>query len=169
MRTVILRLEALGIKVRCLVCDMGNKTLLCELKVTNQKERKYFFDNPFRPGKKIFIIPDVVHLIKLFRNNILRYGLTWKHDGIVTTLSKEDLENMITRDTTSPGGIRKLYKLSLETHTKLEGMALQRVAPACQLLSSSTAACLRLDGFPHKAEVVQRIDDWFDVCDSRQR
>ena len=166
---IIMKIEELGIKIRCLVCDMGNGTLLKEFNVTSPNNREYFFDNPFRRGNKIYIICDVVHLIKLFRTNILKYGIVWKHDGIQTTLDKEDLETMIERDTRTPGGIRRLYKLNINTHTRIEGMALQRVLPACQLLSSSTAACLRLDGFPDKAEIVQAIDDWFDTLDSRQR
>ena len=113
---------------------MGNSTMLAEFNVTKNKNRKHYFENPVRAGEKIFIIPDVVHLIKLFRTNILKYGLQWNHDGIETILDRKFLETMIERDTRKPGQIRRLPKLSINTHTRIDGMALQRVGPACQLL-----------------------------------
>ena len=49
------------------------------------------FDNPARPGSKIFWLYDVPHLLKLCRNNLQTYGVRLP-DG--TKITKEDINGI---------------------------------------------------------------------------
>ena len=106
------------------------------------------------------------YLFQLFRNHILDSGAEWtRADGRVTKVGKSCLEDLLSQD--SPEGeISKLYKIS-DDHLYCVGPQRQRVKPAVQLLSSSVANAFREAGDLDKRELIQTIDNWFDVCDSR--
>ena len=88
-------------------------------------------------------------------------------NGEVVELYKEDFINLITNDANgSYGNIRRLHKLSVEKHVLVEGQMRQRVRPAIQLLSGSTANCFALFGEEGKAEVIKCINNGFDVLNS---
>ena len=106
------------------------------------------------------------YLFQLFRNHILDSGAEWKReDGRVTKVGKSCFEDLLNKD--SPEGeLSKLYKIT-DDHLYCVGPQRQHVKPAVQLLSSSVANAFREAGDLDKAELIQRIDDWFDVFDSR--
>jgi hypothetical protein len=62
---IILQCEQAGIKIRGLSFDCGNHTLLQQLGVL--VDLAYFFPNPADPSRKIYLFPDVPHLLKLLR------------------------------------------------------------------------------------------------------
>ena len=106
------------------------------------------------------------YLFQLFRNHLLDSGAEWtREDGSVTRVTKYCLEELLRKD--SPEGEpAKLYKIT-DDHLYCVGMARQRVKPAVQLLSSSVANAFCEAGELDKGELIQIVDDWFDVCDSR--
>ena len=102
----------------------------------------------------------------MLRNHILDSGADWtREDGSVTRVTKSCFEEL--RDKDSPEGeLSKLFKIT-DDHLYCVGPQRQRVKPAVQLLSSSVANAFREAGDLDKAELIQIIDDWFDVSDSR--
>ena len=162
---LITRTEKAGGKVRLVGGDMGNPTLLKELRVVT--ELKHYFWNPFRKDAKVFICCDPVHQIKNIRNHCLDHGLVWtRDDGSKTTLTKQDFLDLLEKDG-HEGELRKMYKISPNSHLEVSGHQRQRVKLATQLFSATVAASFTLDGKPDKAELVQIINDWFDLSDSR--
>ena len=108
------------------------------------------------------------YLFQLFRNHILDSGAEWtREDGSITRVSKSCLEDLLKKDS-AEGEIAKLYKIT-DDHLYCVGTERQRVKPAVQLLSSSVANALCEAGDIDKGELIQIIDDWFDVFDSRTR
>ena len=71
------KVERAGGFVRGITLDMGNKTLLSECKVF---EGSSSFPHPTRKHQKIYAFPDVPHLIKLLRNNILNEGVKFNFE-----------------------------------------------------------------------------------------
>ena len=67
---IILRMESEGFRVRGVTFDLGNKTFLKNL----QNLEKHYFQNPYDDTRKVFLFPDVPHLIKLCRNHLLDKG-----------------------------------------------------------------------------------------------
>ena len=162
---LIVKTEKAGAKVRLVGGDMGNPKLLKDLRVVT--ERKYFFQNPYRKDAKIYICCDPIHQIKNLRNHCLDYGLLWTHDdGRKTTLTKKDFIELLEKDG-KPGEIRKMFKITPHSHLDVTGHERQRVKPATQLFSATVAACFYLDGQEDKGDLVQTINDWFDISDSK--
>ena len=108
------------------------------------------------------------YLFQLFRNHILDSGAEWTRENkSITRVGKSCLEELVNKD--SPEGeLSKLYKIT-DDHLYCVGPQRQRVKPAVQLLSSSVANAFRDAGEMDKAELIQIIDDWFDVFDSRTK
>ena len=59
--------------VRGAVFDMGNHTFIKDCKL--MREGNNFLPNPNLSGKKIYLFPDVPHLLKRFRDHTLDYGI----------------------------------------------------------------------------------------------
>ena len=70
---LIIFAEEAGIQVTCIVFDLGNKGILSELGVDVERPS---FPNPFDPNRDIYVVPDPVHMLKLFRNHLLDDGIT---------------------------------------------------------------------------------------------
>ena len=70
LEELIVNIEAAGLHVRNVTCDLGNKTLLGKNGL-GIFEGKYYFKNPSPrwEDSKVYITPDVPHLIKLIRYN----------------------------------------------------------------------------------------------------
>ena len=156
---IIKQVEEIGIRVYGTNFDLGNQGLLSSLKVT---EEVPFFKNPADPSRKIYVFPDIPHLLKLCRNHLLDDGYLFRSGSM---LKKEDFEKLLQADN---GELKICHKLTLG-HLDCQGNARQRVRPAAQLLSHSTATAFRLL-FPEKKEQADWIDlvnAWFDTCNSR--
>ena len=69
---LIIFAEEAGIKITAIVFDLGNRGLLNELGVDLERPA---FPNPFDPQRSISVVPDPVHMLKLFRNHLLDDGL----------------------------------------------------------------------------------------------
>ena len=161
---LIEQVERAGGFVRGITLDMGNKTLLSQLKVFDGSSS---FPHPTRKDKKIYVFPDVPHLIKLLRNHILREGVTFQFEGKSCTLRKSDFEKLLDQDAPL-GELRRLYKLK-RIHLDCHGHQLQCVRTAVQLLSQSVANSFKLGERRDLAYFVSVVNAWFDVMDSRTK
>ena len=68
---IITTLEEKGFKVWGITMDLGNQAFLSEV---DFYDGQYFFQNPFDPTRRCYIIPDVPHCYKLFRNHLFDKG-----------------------------------------------------------------------------------------------
>lgn len=58
----------IGLNVLAIVCDMGNRGLLSALGFCTQKDNiVYCIPHPCDPSRKLYCIPDMVHLLKSFK------------------------------------------------------------------------------------------------------
>ena len=62
---IIMEIEARGGRVRAVVCDMGNAKFLGKDGMKLYQTGNHSFQNPARPDHKVWVIPDIVHLIKV--------------------------------------------------------------------------------------------------------
>ena len=63
---MITEVEAVGGRVRAVVCDMGNSKFLEKDGVKLYQTGKHSLQNPARPDDTVWVIPDAVHMIKVF-------------------------------------------------------------------------------------------------------
>ena len=62
---MIAEVEAVGGRVRAVVCDMGNGKFLGKDGVKLYQKGYHSLPNPARPDDKVWVIPDAVHMIKV--------------------------------------------------------------------------------------------------------
>ena len=156
---IVKHVEDIGILVYGISFDLGNHGLLTSLGAT---EDDPFFANPASDGRRIYTFPDPPHELKLCRNHLLDDGYRFRSGAI---LKKEDFEQLLQADN---GELKICHKLTL-SHLDCQGSARQRVRPAAQLLSKTTATAFRCL-FPEKSEQADWIDlvnSWFDILNSR--
>ena len=67
INTIIASLEDRGFKVWGVSCDLGNQHFLSEVQFY---DGFHYFPNPVDPARKVYIIPDVPHMLKLWRNHL---------------------------------------------------------------------------------------------------
>jgi len=78
---LIIFAEDAGVTVTSVVFDLGNRGLLNELGVDADRPS---FPSPYDPQRNIYVIPDPVHMLKLFRNHLLDDGLVLgNHKSII--------------------------------------------------------------------------------------
>ena len=130
---IIRMCESVGCRIGGIVCDMGNKTLLSQLKVKNLCS---FFANPADSSRFVYIFPDMPHCVKNLRNHMLDHGLVVKlADNKNVRLTKQHFLDLLSCQT---GDMTLCHKVNL-THLEVRGMDRQRVRPAMQLFSFSVA------------------------------
>ncbi|KAF0297948.1 Transposable element P transposase [Amphibalanus amphitrite] len=118
-------------------------------------------------NKRVWMMADPPHLIKRLRNNLLDRGVRTKNGAV---LDRELMREMIAIDGNAE--YRLLHKLHLQTHVeanklKVSGLARQKVRPAMQLLSASSALALsRYMDKEEEARLLRIVDDGFDVLNS---
>ena len=166
------RLEATGVDIAALICDgpQNNKAMLRELGASlDHNELRPFFYTP--TGKKIFVLLDVAHMLKLVRNCWERHKIFVDQDGqiidwdhIVQLEAQQDREGL--------RGGTKVTKRHVNFHREKMSVKL-----AAQLLSSSSADLieycdqyLKLDQFKNSqgtVKFIRLIDHLFDLLNSR--
>jgi Transposase protein len=156
---IIRSVEEIGIRVYGTTFDLGNHGLLSSLGVT--PDRPFFF-NPADNNRKIFVFPDAPHLLKLCRNHLLDDG--YQIDE-TTHLTKDNFERLLLADQSE----LKICPKLTTNHLDCQGNARQKVRPAAQLLSHTTATAFRCL-FPEwkiEADWIDLINAWFDTMNSR--
>ena len=144
----------MGCRIRGIACDMGNKTLLYQLKV---KTWCNYFTNPSDSSRFIYIIPDMPHCIKNLRNHTLDHGVVKFTDDKNVRLTKQHFLDLLSCQT---GDMTLCHKVNL-THLEVRGMDRQRVRPAMQLFSFSVAlAFIQVFGEKYKdqSDIIVTID-----------
>jgi hypothetical protein len=157
--SIIINVEESGIQVWTVVFDLGNVGLLKTLGVSPEKP---YFQNPFDPSRKIFVVPDPPHMLKLCRNHLLDEGFMIDENSYI---SGKDLEEIIRVDT-------KEYKICHKltpNYFNVKGSGRQKVRLAAELLSHSTATAVKtlFHGKKKQADFIETINSWFDVMNSR--
>ena len=71
LQKIIETLEEPGFKVRGVSFDLGNPSFLSEVKFY---EGENFIEHPLDPNRKLYLVPDVPHMLKLFRNHMFNKG-----------------------------------------------------------------------------------------------
>ncbi|XP_077270670.1 uncharacterized protein LOC143901913 [Temnothorax americanus] len=111
---------------------------------------------------------DMPHLVKLARNHFL--DKDFNVNGVI--LSKKSLERLLAINIKD---LKVAYKIS-QYHLDLQGTERQKVLPAVQLLSATTAASLRWCGqkgflenveWVETARMIKLLNDWFDIFNSK--
>lgn len=151
----------------CSDMGTGNVRLWSMLNVGHNKNCT--FNHPSDNSLKIFVYADVPHLIKLIRNHLLDDGFIIG-DSVINVDYFQALLNISTSELTLA------HKLT-EQHLNVKGSTRQRVRPAVQLLSNTTAKAIKYCGekglmpkgseWGKAAEFVQTCNDWFDLFNSR--
>ena len=160
-------MEKEGFEIRAIVCDMGNHTLVSQLKI---RDHLYYFDNPSDPTRKVYVFPDAPHLLKCLRGALLDHGFSVPSaDGSpeMFPLKVEHFEELLQKNDSE---LNPLFKLRGE-HLYCKGSQRQNVSTAAQLLSHtvSKAFAFRKSNDPGalaRSKAVKTINDWFDVVNS---
>ena len=157
---IIVSTEETGVEIWGICCDLGNYFLLTSLGITPENP---FFVHPVDKSRVIYVFPDAPHMLKLCRNHLLDDGIKIDDQAFI---SKSDMESILQKDC---GEFKICPKLKLDSHIECHGNARQKVRPAAELLSHSSATALRclFSGKEKQAEFIQTINDWFDVVNSR--
>lgn len=164
---IIRDVESYGSKVIAMVFDLGNKSLISELRLDHLN---HSIPNPVDPTRQIFAFPDCPHLLKLFRNHILDTGVLIPDGDNFQSLTRKHFEEILDKDN---GELKLAYKIT-RAHIDPQGSAKQNVRMAAQLLSAtvSKAMCfINRENPDHRrlqSEAVLTINNWFDVMNSRK-
>lgn len=156
---VISELYCVGYTVVACVCDNGteNRALWNAMKVS--KDSPYFLHPS--TNEKIICFPDVPHLLKLFRNWLLDTGFILGNGRIVTKDALYKLLEVVDTE------ISVAFKLK-ESHLTVRGCQRQNVRKAAELVSHTVACALKRYGIDDDlADVIQLINDWFDLFNTR--
>ncbi|KAF2896683.1 hypothetical protein ILUMI_09498 [Ignelater luminosus] len=118
--------------------DMGssNQSLWSSLNVAHDKD--CYFSHPQNSSLKVFVFADVPHLLKLARNHLLDGGIDLKGEFVNETC----VEKIITA---SNDDLKILPKIS-RYHLDVRGSERQKVRPAAQLFSATTAKAIEWCG-----------------------
>nr|CAH7725047.1 unnamed protein product [Callosobruchus chinensis] len=152
----------------CSDMGAGNVGLWSKLDVGHTKNCS--FNHPCDDSLKKFVFADVPHLLKLIRNHLLDHGFVTDNNSVINIDYFQVLLNISTSELTLA------HKLT-EQHLYLKGSMRQRVRPAAQLLSNTTAKAMQYCGenglmpsncdWKNAVKLVQICNDWFDLFNSR--
>ena len=162
-------MEDEGFQIHGITFDLGNNTLTSQLNYS----KTHYFLNPNDKNRKVYMFPDVPHLIKLVRNHLFDHGFMVPSDnGDLVPLVKQDFWDVLFKNR---GGsdLRTSFNLS-QAHLTVKGSQRQRVRLAVQTLSSTVANSLLQFGpdtneYKAKHKAVQLLNDWFDCMNSRRK
>ena len=162
--TIVVRIQTTGLVVKVLIMDLGNHTIQSELRFS---EGARSFKNPSLPGD-ILINPDPIHNFKSMRNHLLDHGIVFQlEDGRRVPIGMETFR--MVKDRQAKLGEATMCPKLKEKHLNCEGHSRQNVLLVFQLLSRSVANCLRVLGEADKGEVINIINDFMDLCNSRRK
>ena len=165
LSSIILECESKGIQICGVTFDCGNPTFLKDVNfhILNNK-----FPNPANPLRFVYLLPDVPHLLKLFRNHCIDKGFSFPDEkGNYHNLTKSHFEQLMKND----GSELKICPKLKTFHVEVKGSQRQRVRPAAQLFSATTAKALYFQGGESllvQSKAVLTVNSWFDTMNSRR-
>ena len=163
VREAIDKLDAIGLKVKVVMSDMGSNFQSWANYLGITPEKPWFVHNK----QVIFLMFDLPYLIKSIRNNLMKYS--FKFAKYVASWS--DIEAFFNKDKSLP--IRCAPKLT-ERHVHPNNFAKMKVKLATQILSHTVAASIctyvSLGVLPQSAmgtaEFISQFDSLFDSVNS---
>ena len=154
LEEIIQKVESTGIEIWAMTCDSGpsNQSLWNRLGINKENTN---FVNPADPSRRIFVFADVPHLLKLFRNHIIDFGIQIDEKHVIC---QSDFWEILEAN---KGEFKTNPRLT-DFHISCSGSQRQRVRPAAQLLSHSSATAIRLlnSAKTVQADFVDLINDW---------
>lgn len=167
IKDIVRQLEAVGYPVVGIVSDMGgsNQGVWRELNITPDSP---YFVNPYDQNRNVYYFADVPHLIKLLRNHFIDDRLEVVDMGVI---EKKIIEDLLLLE--SKNELKIAHKLS-HHHLTVKGSQRQRVWPATQLFSNTTAKAIQWLGekdllkgnWENTSKVFKIVNDWFDTMNS---
>ncbi|XP_071574859.1 uncharacterized protein [Temnothorax nylanderi] len=168
---IISRLYNVGYTVVAMTCDMGptNMALWLDLGI-GIAPKKYYFQHPINENYKIYVFADMPHLLKLARNHFLDNGFSvGKH-----RVDKKCIERILSINSRD----MKISHNISQYHLDVQGSERQKVRPAAQLLSETTASSTEWYGqkgylnnfdWAETARVIRLFNDWFDIFNASSK
>ena len=159
---IVRAVEQQGYHVVSVVSDQGgsNRGLYTKMGISAESP---WMNNPVDETRRIYFFHDVPHLLKSCRNHLLDTGYRLPSGE---TIRFDDLMKLIRKQ---PGDLKVHHKLT-EHHLTVKGSQRQRVRPAAQLLSRTTAALMdKVLDKPDSVKFFQLLHDWFRVMNSRYK
>ncbi|XP_030833255.1 uncharacterized protein LOC105444767 isoform X2 [Strongylocentrotus purpuratus] len=132
-----------------------------------------FFFNSITDDR-IYLFGDVPHLIKTIRNNFENSGFNHKTKNLKfrgLDISWKHILDVYEWDFSSPSSLRMLHKLT-EEHLHLTPALRMKVKLAAQVLSSTVANALKVQGLPETASTIrfiEYVDTFFDCLNVSTR
>lgn len=167
---IIIACESKGLSVRGLTFDLGNHKFQSETGIMKSVNGSFknSIANPTDPSRKIYLFPDIPHMVKLLRNHCLDHGLAFPNErGEYSTLKIDDFKDILLKD----GKELKLCPKLKPIHLTCQGSMRQRVCLATQLFSHTVAKALLFHQGKEgeiKSNAVLTINNYFDTMNSRR-
>lgn len=170
VKEAVVRLSKAGYETVAIVSDMGGANVGV-WKQLGVSVKKPFFANPVT-NKNIYVFADAPHMMKLLRNHYLDNGFTLGNGHVISKTCVEELVKL-----SSQSDLKLAYKIT-QTHLDVKGPQRQRVKPAVQLFSNTTAMALEfcfeqklIHNENHKDTVdfFKLINKWFDIMNSNMK
>lgn len=155
--------EDIGLNLKMVICDQASSNIACFRKLGVTAEKPYFIINE----KKIYCMYDVPHLMKTFRNNLMKYNFTYNGNDIKWS----HIFQFFKRDNQQK--IRAAPKLT-EVHLTVPSNVKMKVRYATQVFSYAVASGIythvSFGALPVEAiftaEWIKKLDMLFDACNS---
>ncbi|EDW29946.1 GL15819 [Drosophila persimilis] len=167
LHMLIRKLHSAEYHVVAMVSNMGpaNSSLWAQLGISTEKT---WFEHPSNGQMKVFVFADVLHLVKLIRNQFLDSGLVIKGHQITATTIRQAMNHAASTD------LEILWKLT-EDHLNVKAAHRQKIKLATQLLSKATASAIRrcshlgLEVYKacETADFIELIHDWVEMFNVR--
>lgn len=168
------KLHDVGVEIISLTCDgptVHTKMLQCLGASLDVDNLMAYFQHPSDESKRVYVLLDCVHVIKLIRNSFAALGILTDCDGkSVEWRYVEELERLQAEE-----GLRAGNKLR-KAHVKFQKMKM-KVSLAVQLISSSVASAIefankdlnlpQFKGSEATVRFIRIFDRLFDFCNSR--
>ena len=167
---IIIACEKKGLRIRGLTFDLGNHKFQSETEIMKSVHGsfRHSMTNPTDPSRKVYMFPDIPHMIKLMRNHCLDHGLAFLNDtGEYCTLKMEDFKEVLLKD----GKELKLCPKLKPIHLTVQGSMRQRVCLATQLFSHTVAMALLYHQGKRgetKSKAILTINNYCDTMNSRR-
>uniref|UniRef100_A0A182PVN8 THAP-type domain-containing protein n=1 Tax=Anopheles epiroticus TaxID=199890 RepID=A0A182PVN8_9DIPT len=161
MLSIITNLHEKGINVVAIVSDNCPANIACwkDLEATG-------FDHPFfciLSQKRVYVIPDAPHLLKLTRNWLIDHGFSIGHKKITSQTLFQIVNDRLNAE------MRPVFKIS-KGHLVMTNQEKQNVSKAAQVLSRTVAISLQRyvsnEAANDLADFIETVYFWFCVSNS---
>uniref|UniRef100_A0A182PUU2 THAP-type domain-containing protein n=1 Tax=Anopheles epiroticus TaxID=199890 RepID=A0A182PUU2_9DIPT len=160
---IVKHLSIIGINVVAIVSDNCQSNIGCWKDLGAHDYLNPYFLHPCT-NSKIYVFPDAPHLLKLIRNWLLDTG--FEYDNKI--IKRDLLDTLVVQR--NKAEFTPLFKIT-NNHLNMSPQERQNVRRAAELLSRTTAICLKRY-FPDNTEAnelalfLEKVDLWFSISNS---